>query len=63
MGPYALGLINDVNSIKHLAEIGVVLLLFNIGLELSLDRLQSMAKFVFGMGTAQVREGEGEIDS
>ncbi|PNH03790.1 K(+) efflux antiporter 2, chloroplastic [Tetrabaena socialis] len=32
----------------------VVLLLFNIGLELSLDRLQSMAKFVFGMGTAQV---------
>ncbi|GIL80514.1 hypothetical protein Vretifemale_9703, partial [Volvox reticuliferus] len=54
VGPYALGLISDVNNIKHLAEIGVVLLLFNIGLELSLDRLQSMAKFVFGMGTAQV---------
>ncbi|KAG2488128.1 hypothetical protein HYH03_013274 [Edaphochlamys debaryana] len=54
VGPYALGLISDVHSIKHLAEMGVVLLLFNIGLELSLDRLQSMAKFVFGMGTAQV---------
>ncbi|KAG2452077.1 hypothetical protein HYH02_003113 [Chlamydomonas schloesseri] len=54
IGPYALGLISDVHSIKHLAEIGVVLLLFNIGLELSLDRLQSMAKLVFGMGTAQV---------
>jgi hypothetical protein len=31
IGPYALGLISDVHSIKHLAEIGVVLLLFNIG--------------------------------
>ncbi|GFR41614.1 hypothetical protein Agub_g2339 [Astrephomene gubernaculifera] len=54
VGPYALGLISDVNNIKHLAEIGVVLLLFNIGLELSLERLQSMAKLVFGMGSAQV---------
>lgn len=33
-------------------------LLFNIGLELSLDRLQSMAKYVFGMGSVQVRLGE-----
>ncbi len=57
VGPYALGLVSDVESVKHLAEIGVVLLLFNIGLELSLDRLQSMAKFVFGMGTAQVGGG------
>lgn len=31
VGPYALSLISDVNSVKHLAEIGVVLLLFNIG--------------------------------
>lgn len=59
VGPYALGLVSDVESVKHLAEIGVVLLLFNIGLELSLDRLQSMAKFVFGMGTAQVGTGTG----
>lgn len=54
VGPYATGLISDVHSIKHLAEMGVVLLLFNIGLELSLDRLQSMAKQVFGMGSLQV---------
>ena len=40
---------------RHLAELGVVFLLFNIGLELSLERLRSMQKYVFGMGTAQVR--------
>jgi len=54
VGPHALGLIQDVQSVKHLAELGVVFLLFNIGLELSLDRLQSMAKYVFGLGSAQV---------
>ncbi|KAI8114011.1 hypothetical protein M9434_002137 [Picochlorum sp. BPE23] len=54
IGPYALGIIQDVESIRHLAELGVVFLLFNIGLELSFDRLRSMQKFVFGMGTAQV---------
>ncbi|PSC73360.1 K(+) efflux antiporter chloroplastic-like [Micractinium conductrix] len=54
IGPYALGIIQDVESIRHLAELGVVFLLFNIGLELSFDRLRSMGKFVFGMGTLQV---------
>lgn len=54
IGPYALGIIQDVESIRHLAELGVVFLLFNIGLELSFDRLRSMQKFVFGMGSAQV---------
>ena len=57
VGPYALGIIQDVHSIKHLAEMGVVFLLFNIGLELSMDRLASLAKYVFGMGTLQVRCG------
>lgn len=54
IGPNALGLISHVDAVKHIAEIGVVFLLFNIGLELSLERLQSMAKFVFGLGSAQV---------
>ena len=36
-------------------------LLFNIGLELSLERLRSMQKQVFGMGTSQVREVLGPI--
>lgn len=54
MGPHALNIISDVHAVQHLAELGVVFLLFNIGLELSLERLQSMAKYVFGMGAAQV---------
>ena len=59
VGPHALGIIQDVESIKHLAELGVVFLLFNIGLELSMERLASLAKYVFGMGTLQVRGGGG----
>jgi monovalent cation:proton antiporter-2 (CPA2) family protein len=54
VGPSALGLIANVEAVKHIAEIGVVFLLFNIGLELSLERLQAMAKYVFGLGTAQM---------
>eukprot|EP00878_Enallax_costatus_P015300 GHUV01016023.1.p1 GENE.GHUV01016023.1~~GHUV01016023.1.p1 ORF type:complete len:863 (+),score=298.32 GHUV01016023.1:243-2591(+) len=54
VGPHALNIISDVHAVQHLAEMGVVFLLFNIGLELSLERLQSMAKYVFGMGAAQV---------
>ena len=54
IGPAALGLIANVETVKHIAEIGVVFLLFNIGLELSLERLQSMAKYVFGLGVAQM---------
>jgi Kef-type K+ transport system membrane component KefB len=50
IGPFGLGLIQDVAIVKHLAEMGVVFLLFNIGLELSLERLQSLARVVFGMG-------------
>jgi len=48
------GIIRDVEGVRHLAELGVVFLLFNIGLELSLERLQSMQKFVFGLGAGQV---------
>ena len=54
IGPHALGIIRDVEAVRHVAELGVVFLLFNIGLELSLERLQSMQKFVFGMGSVQV---------
>ena len=54
MGPHAFAVIEDVEGVRHLAELGVVFLLFNIGLELSLERLRSMQKYVFGMGTSQV---------
>lgn len=48
-------MIKDVDAVRHLAELGVVFLLFNIGLELSLERLRQMQKYVFGLGSAQVR--------
>ena len=54
VGPYTTGLVGHVAQAQVLAEFGVVFLLFNIGLELSLERLQSMAKYIFGMGSAQM---------
>jgi CPA2 family monovalent cation:H+ antiporter-2 len=46
--------ITDLASVRPLAELGVVFLLFMIGLELSLDRLWAMRRRVFGLGGAQV---------
>ena len=54
IGPQALGLIRDTASVAHISELGVVLLLFIIGLELSPRRLWLMRKSVFGVGLAQV---------
>jgi CPA2 family monovalent cation:H+ antiporter-2 len=47
-------LITDVAGVRALAELGVVFLLFMIGLELSLARLWGMRRIVFGMGSAQI---------
>ena len=54
IGPHALGLIPDVTETHHLAEFGVVFLMFSIGLEFSLPKLVTMKNVVFGFGTAQV---------
>ncbi|KAK6920156.1 Regulator of K+ conductance, N-terminal [Dillenia turbinata] len=54
IGPYGLSIIRNVHATKSIAEFGVVFLLFNIGLELSVERLSSMKKYVFGLGSAQV---------
>lgn len=66
LGPYALGALathypllnsigfNDAETIKILAELGIVLLLFVIGLELTPARLWQMRHLVFGLGGAQV---------
>ncbi|KAJ0245354.1 K(+) efflux antiporter 1 [Hirschfeldia incana] len=54
IGPYGLSVIRNVHATKAIAEFGVVFLLFNIGLELSVERLSSMKKYVFGLGSAQV---------
>ncbi|MBD1554172.1 monovalent cation:proton antiporter-2 (CPA2) family protein [Pseudomonas typographi] len=54
IGPEALGWVSNTESIAHISELGVVLLLFIIGLELSPRRLWVMRKSVFGVGLAQV---------
>ncbi len=46
--------ITDIGSVMPLAELGVVFLLFTIGLELSFERLKLMRRLVFGLGTAQL---------
>jgi CPA2 family monovalent cation:H+ antiporter-2 len=54
IGPYGLALIKEVEAVEALAEIGVVLLLFAIGLEFSLRRILEMKRLVFGAGGLQV---------
>ncbi len=54
IGPSALGVIADAASIRGIAEIGVVLLLFIVGLELQPSRLIAMRKDIFGAGSAQL---------
>jgi len=54
IGPWVLKLVTDVDSILHFAELGVVFLLFIIGLELQPSRLWILRKSVFGLGGAQV---------
>jgi glutathione-regulated potassium-efflux system ancillary protein KefC len=54
IGPFGLRLISDVESILHFAELGVVLLLFIIGLELQPSRLWELRRSVFGLGGLQV---------
>ncbi|MCO6057681.1 monovalent cation:proton antiporter-2 (CPA2) family protein [Pseudomonas sp. MOB-449] len=54
IGPSALGLISNTENVARLSELGVVLLLFIIGLELSPRRLWVMRRSVFGIGLAQV---------
>jgi CPA2 family monovalent cation:H+ antiporter-2 len=54
IGPHALAWIPDTPETRHLAEFGIVFLMFSIGLEFSLARLRAMQKLVFGLGTAQV---------
>ncbi|HMM38882.1 MAG TPA: cation:proton antiporter [Desulfovibrio sp.] len=53
-GPYGFGLVKAVHEVETIAEIGVVLLLFTIGLELSLGELARLKKPVFLGGAAQV---------
>lgn len=54
IGPSALGLINDVEAILHFSELGIIILLFVIGLELSPQRLWQSKHITLGFGPLQV---------
>lgn len=54
IGPYGLGLVKELEGIEVLAEVGVMLLLFTIGLEFSLRRLREMKRLVLLGGGLQV---------
>jgi monovalent cation:proton antiporter-2 (CPA2) family protein len=54
IGPWGLKLITGVSALLNFSEIGVVLLLFIIGLELQPSRLWALRRTVFGMGSVQV---------
>ena len=66
VGPYGLGALADTSpwlrnfsfprleGVRALAELGVIFLMFTIGLELSVERLVAMRRWVFGVGTVQV---------
>jgi glutathione-regulated potassium-efflux system ancillary protein KefC/glutathione-regulated potassium-efflux system protein KefB len=61
IGPFGLGLIKDAEHILHFAELGVVFLLFVIGLELQPSRLWILRRMIFGLGGAQVLISAGAI--
>ena len=54
IGPHALALGQDASGVEHLAEFGVVFLMFVIGLEFNLPKLMQMRQLVFGLGSGQV---------
>ena len=53
-GPHTLSLVSDVDSVEMLAEIGVMLLLFSLGLEISFDKLVQVRHIVLASGPVQV---------
>ena len=54
IGPHGLGVFRTPGSILSVAELGIVMLLFLIGLELELGKLLAMRRAIFGLGTAQL---------
>ena len=54
IGPHAFDMLDGTSDASHLAEFGVVFLMFSIGLEFSLSKLVAMKRIVFGLGLLQV---------
>ena len=54
IGPFGLGVITNPVAILHVAELGVVMFLFTIGLEMKPDKLWALRRDIFGLGLVQV---------
>ncbi len=54
IGPFGFGVLTSTETTKSIAELGIVFLLFAIGLELTFSRLFAMRKYVLGFGSLQV---------
>lgn len=54
IGPHAIGLVKDLDTIRSIAELGIVFLLFTIGLELPLGRLRVLGASMYGLGVSQI---------
>ncbi|MCS7280378.1 MAG: cation:proton antiporter [Desulfobacterota bacterium] len=54
IGPYGLALIKDIKDVEMTAEIGIILLMFTIGIEFSLSKLSALKKEVFLFGSLQI---------
>ncbi|EKZ96970.1 potassium-efflux system protein [Cupriavidus sp. HMR-1] len=54
IGPSALGFVTDVNAVLHIAELGIMLMMFIIGIEMDVRKLWNLRRSIFGHGGAQV---------
>ncbi len=61
VGPFGFAFIKDTGEAERLSQFGVVFLLFTVGLDLPLHRLQAMWRYIFGLGLAQVLATAGAI--
>jgi CPA2 family monovalent cation:H+ antiporter-2 len=54
IGPFGLGIVSSIETTKSIAELGIVFMLFAIGLELTFSRLFAIKKYIFGFGGLQI---------
>ncbi len=54
LGPWGLGIITEVESIRHLGEFGIIFLLFVLGIELKPEKLWQMRRMILGLGLGQL---------
>lgn len=51
LGPHGFHIVGETSAIEFMSELGIMFLLFAVGLELSFDRIRAMARWIFGLGS------------